>query len=290
MDSEDALGKIQGAEYDFIWIEEPAPILHTGNQGIKLIVWQTGMRRIRGRSTPKRLQGTMNPASTEHWTYGQFIERPATSTQVFKIKKGENPYLSEADRLARAEAFRGRPDLAKRYDEGEFAAVYAGVAITPEFSETLHMAPEWLLPIAGVEVVRMWDGGLNPTCVFLQITPSGRFHFLDCVTLEGGGMQQLIMTRLRPVLARPRYQQIRRWRDIGDPSLDNREQSNSEHRASLVIEALLHTTFERGVSDWETRRTGLKDMFALPNISGVAAVQVNPRLTEGEHFNRIRAA
>lgn len=296
MDDEAALDRMQGGEYDIIWIEEPAPILHTGNSGIRRAVYEYSMRRIRGRKTPKRLQVTMNPAATDHWTYNLFIQNPLPGMEVFRIKKGENPHLSAADREARVFAFRNRPDLARRYDEGEFGAVWAGLGITPEFSELLHINHDrdtgvgrWLLPIPGIECIRLWDGGLNPTCVILQITPAGHLHFLDCVMGAGMGMRQMIRTRLKKVLARPRYERITRWRDIGDPALNTRDQSDSDQRAAFVIEEELNTTFEKGVSDWDTRREGLKEMF-YRNIDGQPMVRVNPRVTEGEEFNRILMA
>lgn len=296
MDDDAALGRMQGGEYDFIWIEEPAPILHTGNSGIRRTVFDYCMRRIRGRKTPKRLQVTMNPAATDHWTYNLFIQAPLPGMEVFRIRKGENPHLSQADREARVLAFRHRPDLARRYDEGEFGSVWAGLAITPEFSELLHVshdrdtgAGRWLLPMPGVECIRLWDGGLNPTCVILQITPSGHLHFLDAVMGENMGMRQMIRTKLKKVLARPRYERCTKWRDIGDPALNQRDQSDSDQRAAFVIEEELSTTFERGVSGWDTRREGLKEMFAR-NIDGRPMVQINPRVTEGEDSNLVMMA
>lgn len=293
MDDDAALGRMQGGEYDLIWIEEPAPILHTGNSGIRRAVYEYSMRRIRGRKTPKRLQVTMNPAATDHWTYNLFIQNPLPGMQIFRIKKGENPHLSAEDRTARAFAFRNRPDLAKRYDEGEFGAVFAGMAITPEFSELLHISHDrdtglgrWLMPMPGIECIRLWDGGLNPSAVILQITPAGHIHFLDAVMGVNMGMRQMIRTKLKKVLARPRYERCTRWRDIGDPALNQRDQSDSDQRAAFVIEEELGTTFEPGVSNWDTRREGLKEMFSR-NVDGRPMVQINPRVTEGEDSNLI---
>lgn len=295
MDDEASSARLQGGEYDLIWVEEPAPVIHTGNAGMRKSVYTTAQRRIRGGRTPKRLQVSMNPASTDHWTYMEFIQKPLPIMKVFRIKKGENPFLSKEDRDARALAFRDRPDLAKRYDEGDFGAVWAGLAITPEFSERIHVAadlngnPYWLLPIRGVEGIRLWDGGLNPSCVILQITPSGHLNFLDCIVGENMGMRQMIRTKLKPVLARPRYEAIFRWRDIGDPAINTRDQSDSDQRAANVIEEELSTSkfqvrFESGVSDWNTRREGLKEMFSR-NIDGKPMVQINHRPTEGQSCN-----
>ncbi len=295
MDNVASSAKIQGGEYDWIWLEEPAPIIHTGNSGISADVYITLQRRIRGGDTPKRLQVSMNPAALDHWTHHDFIENPVPEIRIFRIRKGENPFMSKADRERRARAFATRPDLARRYDEGEFSNVFAGLSITPEFSERMHMHsdhngnPLWLLPMPGIELVLMFDGGLNPSCIIMQVTPSGHFHFLDAIVGENMGMRQMIRTRLKKVLARPRYDKCTRYRIMGDPALDSREQSDSDHRASLVIQEELgqpgrSVAFEKGVSDWQTRSEGLKEMFNRM-IDGVPMVRCNPRPTEGEPAN-----
>jgi len=240
----------------------------------------------------------MNPAATDHWTHREFIEFPVPEVKVFRIRKGENPYLSEADRARRAQAFLHRPDLAKRYDEGDFGNVYPGVAITPEFSEQFHVyqpttAQPYLLPLPNLEIIRFWDGGLSPSVVLMQVTPHGRLHFLDCIIGENMGMRQMIRTRLKFLLARPRYERCFKWRDIGDPAINSRDQSDSDHRGSLVIQQELsqpgrHAFFEPGVSDWDTRREGLKEMFSRM-VDGRPMVCVNNRPTEGEPCNRLIA-
>jgi hypothetical protein len=164
--------------------------------------------------------------------------------------------------------------------------VYDGVAVTPEFND-VHVAKEWILPDPNQEVIRMWDGGLNPACVLAQITPSGRLMFLDSLLGQNAGMVQLIEHKLKYVLGRPRYQRIKKWRDIGDPALITRESADSEHSASKVIEDMLKTSFEPGVSSWEIRREALK--YVLTQMpAGVPMVQVSPRVTEGEKINWIK--
>jgi hypothetical protein len=153
----------------------------------------------------------------------------------------------------------------------------------------MHVAKEWLMPDPSLEVIRCWDGGLNPSCVFIQLTPSGRLHVLDSVVGQNMGMDQCIKSKVKVLLARPRYTRVKKWRDCGDPSLSNREQSNSDHKASLVIEDLLKTTYEPGVSSWEIRREAYKYVLTqMPN--GLPMFQVNPRTTqETETVNWIKA-
>ena len=289
MDDLASLDRIQGGEYDIIWIEEPAPILSSGNNGIKEEVYRVCGARIRGAGEPKRLQVTMNPADEGHWTSRQQDSPIIPSMAVFRIKKGENKHLSDFDREMTRLMYTGRADLTARFVEGKRARVYEGVAVTPEFNTEMHVAKEWLMPDPSLEVIRCWDGGLNPSCVFIQLTPSGRLHVLDSIVGQNMGMDQCIKSKVKVLLARPRYQRVKKWRDCGDPSLANREQSNSDHRASLVIEDLLKTTYEPGVSSWEIRREAYKYILTqMPN--GLPMLQVNPRTTqECESVNWIKA-
>jgi len=287
MDNLDSLDRIQGGEYDVIWIEEPAPIRSTGNNGIREEVYLVCGTRIRGGEHPKRLQVTMNPGDEAHWTSRQQDNPIIDSMDVFRIKYRENTHLSDFDREMTKAMYAGRADLTARFVEGKRARVYEGVAVTPEFQPDLHVAKEWLMPDPSLEVIRCWDGGLNPACVTMQQMPNGRLFIYDAMLGQNMGMKQLIEAKVKKVLARPRYQRIKRWRDIGDPTLTTRDNSDSDHMPSRVIEDLLKTTYEPGVSSWEIRREALKYiMTQSPN--GLPMLQVNPRTTEDETINWIK--
>lgn len=287
MDDAGSVGRIQGGQYDIIWIEEPAPVIHSANAGISHDVFLASARRIAaGGKTPKRLQITMNPADKDHWTYEEAILNPLKNTEVLHIRPGENPYLSAEDRIARAEIFRNRPDLKARYDEGKFADVYEGIAITPEFGE-MHIAKERLDPIPLAQHFRFWDGGLTPSCIIACLTGSGRFLILDSMMIENAGIKQLIDGKVKYLLATPRYKDVTKWRDLGDDSLKNREQANSDYSASTIINRELKTAYEGGIQAWDLRREALKDAMTKI-VNGVPFFQVSPHVTEGEKCNWIR--
>lgn len=287
MDNLDSLNAIQGGEYDVGWLEEPSPVLSTGNAGMRHEVFLRAATQIRGGTTAKRLQITQNPGDDEHWTSKE-QDNPLPDSAIFHIPPGENKMLADVDREANALVYRNRPDLYARFVEGKRSKVYAGVSITPEYGEQ-HMARMALHPNPKLLCFRFWDGGLNPTCVWVQVQPNGAIWALDCVCLPNHGMRQLIEQRVIPVQIELGYDKIERWRDIGDPSLDNREQSDSEHVAARVINELLNASFEQGESKWEPRRDSLKTVLAL-SAGGLPLFQVNPRLTPGEPYNRVHAA
>lgn len=285
----EAVNKLQGGEFDMALIDEPAPILESGNAGIREEVYSFADASLRGGHCTKSIDVSMNPANRHHWTYKRAITAPAASSSVFFMLPGENPYYSREDRAAMEETFRSRPDLYARYVKGEFADVFAGVAVTPEFKERRHVADHKLDPVAGSHGFRFWDGGMNAAVALCQVTPSGYFQVLDSLMMENDGMHQLISTRVIPLLSTPRYgDKIKTWRDIGDASLANREGSNSEHRASAIINELLHTAFEQGVQEWADRREAFRIVLEK-GLGGEAYFQVSPHVTFGEPFNRVIA-
>ena len=260
-----SLTKLQGAEYTFVWLEEPAPIIDTPTAGLREEVFDTALSRItRQKGAIPRLQITMNPASEDHWTYHRLFEDPHNDefvqTEIINIPYGENRHITTPQREVVKRAFKDRPDLYKRYVEGKFSFVMTGEAVTPEYKEDYHYSQKVLYPMPNIEVFRFWDGGLNPACVFCQITPSGKLHFLDTMQGENMGVRQLIQSKVKPLILR-RYSQIKEWRDIGDPSMANREQSDSSQSAAEIINEELNTTFELGEMDWQARRESVKEML-----------------------------
>jgi hypothetical protein len=261
-----SLSKLQGAEYTFAWLNEPAPIAAVSNAGLREEVFDTALSRSsRQRDSIPRVQVDMNPADEDHWTYNKFYENPlndrGVTTEVIEIPYGENRILKKEQRELVKVAYAHRPDLYARYVEGKFSFVAIGESVTPEYDEKKHRARKMLDPMKGVTIFRLWDGGLNPTCVFLQIMPSGILHFLDTVRGENMGVKQLIQSKIKPLLLR-RYDKFKDWRDIGDPSMANREQSDSSQSAADTIHKELDTVFEKGESSWENRRESVKEMLS----------------------------
>ena len=266
-----SLSKLQGAEYTFVWLEEPAPIAAKENAGLREEVFDTALSRTsRQTGAIPRLQITMNPADEEHWTYNKLVLDPIndehTKTEVFHIPYGSNWIIEDWQRDIVKQAYRDRPDLYDRYVRGRFSFVQLGEAVTPEYNEHIHRADEMLYPDPDLPVFRLWDGGLNPTAVFMQMTPRGRMLFLDTVRGENIGVKQLIATRIIPLINQ-RYSNVKEWRDIGDPSMANREQSDSSQNAADVINTELKASFEKGEKSWDNRREALKEMFNR-NVDG----------------------
>jgi hypothetical protein len=278
-DSYADLNKLQSMQLGGLWLEEAAPAMEEDiGSGIQENVWSIGLTSLRHPCEWRRGQITMNYPDEDHWTWKRFhdhfgVDDPETA-RLFRIPSGENPYIDDQYRMNMRGALKNKPDLLARLAEGRPAQVQIGEAVTPGYQEGLHRSRVILPPIAGIQVIRMWDGGLNPTCVFTQITPSGRFHVLDTLRGENIGMKQLIAQYVKTLIAN-RYSHITSWKDIGDPSLNEREQSDSVNTAAQVINSELNTSFEAGIASWDARREAIRELLVRLTDTGEAMFQVS---------------
>ena len=264
------ISNIQGSEYYFVWIEEPAPIFDVGSTGIReevfTMCYARGGREV---GAIDRVFVTMNPASKSHWTYKKFILNPMIDfwdektkeldIEVIRIPYGENTNLPDKERAKTMRAFKNRPELYARYVSGEFSNVNLGLSVTPEFSELSHRSPVVIEPFETL-TFRLWDGGLWPTCAFLQIFPNGQIVCLKTLRGENTGMKQFLEFEVQPMIAQKFYK-IHEWRDIGDPSLWNSDPMDSTKSVAEVIETTLGTVYEAGEMGWDGRREALKSLF-----------------------------
>ncbi len=271
IDSLKDLARLQGPEFDYIWLEEPAPIIEGPSSGLPSEVFDVGYGRLRGtadeenddqRSDYKWLQVTMNPGPEEHWTHLYAIEDPRPGTKVFNLPFGSNKYLSKDSRRRVQIGFKDRPDLAKRYIQGEWGSVQVGEAVTPEYRESLHRSPIDLDPLMLPTAYRVWDGWHNPVCGIWQRTPSGRLFCLDTFCGENMGVQQLIETQVKHVID-VKYKHIKEWIDFGDETMLTGDQSNNENSAAKKINELLGASFQGVSNNWNIRRESMKTALGI---------------------------
>ncbi|MEW6385921.1 MAG: phage terminase large subunit [Thermodesulfobacteriota bacterium] len=280
-----SLSKLQGPEYALIWLEEPAPMADRVNAGLSEEVFNAALVRCtRQKGARPRLQISMNPADEEHWTFKRIIEpevidpdNPLITKAVFRIEPGENPYVSETSRQAVRAAYKHDQASFMRYALGQFAPIYRGAKVTPEYNPYLHLSPIALEPAAGLVSFRLWDSWHNPCCILGQITSIGRLIFIDVLRLENSDIRILANTQVRPLLESPRWKnKARAWRDVGDFTMRQPDQSNRQETAARVIEDAFNTRFEPGPHKWDIIKLGLKNAFGM-NIQGLPAIQINPQ-------------
>ena len=239
----------------------------------------------------RRAQLTQNYPSEDHWSWMRFHEDPTPDRALFRIPRGENIYVDDQYRETMKRALENRPDLLDRLVIGRPAHVQVGEKVTPEYNESLHRSKENLNPMPQLTTFRFWDGGLSPSCVFAQLTSRGKFIVTDTLRGSNVGMKQFIGMFVKPLLAE-RYVKIDKWRDIGDPSLKERDQSDSTVTAAKIIEEELQTTFEAGIASWQSRLEAMRELLSrLVDGEPMFVVSKHERilhraLSGGWHYHR----
>jgi hypothetical protein len=283
IDDPGALNRLQGTEYDGIWLEEPAAMLERANSGLSEEVFNDSLLRCVRAQGESRLQVSMNPADEEHWTFSRLVEAPDVDLEdpmitkrVFWIRPGENIHLKEKARQAARSAYKDDPAAYTRYVLGRFAPVYRGEKVTPEYNPNWHRASDPLLPAPGLVGFRFWDGWHNPACIMGQITKIGRLIHIDTIFMPGGDIEQIIDTKILPLLESPRWKDMcLEWRDVGDRTMMIPDQSRKQWSPARVIEEKLGGRFEPGPSKWSILKMGIKRALNK-NIEGLPAILLNP--------------
>lgn len=286
IDDDASLSKFQGTEYALIWLEEPAPMVDRANAGLSEAVFNAALARcVRQKDRIPRLQISMNPSDTEHWTYKRLIEEddidkenPLVTKEVFFIPPGENIYLTDLQRQAMKRAFKGDAAAYARYIENRFAIAYRGERVCPDYNMNIHLAKTPLAPIEGLVGFRSWDAWHNPACVIGQITPNGRLIFLDCLAGSNMDIKTFAESYVKPLMFSKRWKdKCRAWRDIGDVSMRTPDQSNIFSSPAKIIEQMFGTFFEPGPKLWSTIKTRLGLAFNS-NVAGEPKILINPEL------------
>jgi len=212
IDDPAALGKLQGSSaYSLIWLNEPAPIADKANAGLSEETYNVAViRALRRTGTPGRLIVDMNPADEEHWTHRRFMEEadfdpnfPLVQKQVWNVPYGENKHLKEEARQAAKKVYANDEAAYARYVKGEFAQIYRGEKVTPEYKPEIHLCPDILVPAPGLESFAFFDSWHYPACVLGQVTSTGRLVFIDTLRLPNSDVRILMDTLVFPLLSSP---------------------------------------------------------------------------------------
>lgn len=268
-----------------IAIDEPAPA--AGSSGVDEMVFDLGQQRLRqpGLKWYAMKLATNNP-DEEHWTYKRFTGPSAeeNSFRLWQPSKPENiQNLPEGYYEKLRKQLGHRPDLVRRFIDGEFGFQQEGEAVTPQWSDRIHLAMG-LVPMRNREVVLLWDFGLNPTCIITQRTPMGYWNILYSFVGDGIGVEELILDQVAPVL-RDKFPRSP-LRHVGDPNGNMREQSSSKRTAVRMIKSLLGGAWRSGPVSARERIDPLQAVLTR-TIAGTGLIQVD-RLNAKEVWHALR--
>lgn len=276
-----------------IAIDEPAPA--AGSAGVDEMVFDLGQQRLRqpGMKWYSMKLATNNP-DEEHWTYKKFVEQGEENNfrlwQPHKPENMQNLPDGYYERLRKQ--MQHRPDLIRRFIDGEFGFQQEGQAVTPQWSDRIHLSMG-LSPIRGREIIIGWDFGHNPTAIITQRSPLGYWNILYSFVGDGIGVEELIENQVIPVL-RERFPKSP-IRHVGDPAGNQREQASINRSAVRSIKKMIGGTWRSGPVRWEERKNPLQAVLTK-TINGTGLVQVDRNnakevwhaLRGGWHYHKAR--
>lgn len=290
-DPQDA-SKLMSRELAGIGMDEPAPAV--GSAGIDELIFDIGISRLRqpGMEWYCMKLAENNPDEA-HWTYRRFVNPGTEGFVVHQPPAPENIHNLPHEYYAELRRVWGhRPDLIRRFVDGEFGFQQIGKSVTPQWSDKVHLA-HGLIPVPRQELALCWDFGLNPTCIVTQVTPMGSWLILDALVGDEIGVEELIEESVRPLLE-TRYKG-HAIRHIGDPAGNQREQSSSARSAVRLLRRSLGGTFRAGPVRLHERiepmRAALTRMIGgkgLIQVDKERAAPVWHALRGGWHFNVAR--
>lgn len=298
MDAPEDATKLMSRSIAGFGMDEPAPAV--GSAGIDEMIFNMGMSRMR--QPDMKWYGAKlaeNNPDESHWTYKRFVAPGEKGFRLWQPAQPENTvHLPATYYQGLRKTFEHRPDLVRRFVEGDFGFQSVGKAVTPQWSDKMHLT-YGLIPVPRQELILLWDFGHNPTCIITQKTPLGHWNILDAVVGDGIGVSELIGDAVKPLLTQ-RYD-IRPGRSsypirhIGDPAGMTAEQTSILISAVRLLKRELGGSWRSGPVKPSERIEPLRSVLTRAT-GGRAVVQVDKEfaapvwhaLRGGWHFHVTR--
>lgn len=165
-----------------------------------------------------------NPPEEGSYLYRMFEVVKPDNWEIFKQPSGLSIRAENTKHLPKdyyKNLAKGKDDMYVRvYVHGQYGFIMAGKPVFQSFVDSVHIAPNVLEPMKGIELIVGFDFALQPTCVIGQITPLGQLRILDELISDGMGLRQFCANVLLPHLRKKYfgYSIV----GFGDPSGTNR--------------------------------------------------------------------
>lgn len=267
MDAPEDATKLMSRSLSGFGMDEPAPAV--GSVGIDEMIFDIAMSRLRHDPAGTQWYAAKlaeNNPDEAHWTYRRFVNPGGEGFRVWQPNAPENlsnlpvGYYGELKKL-----WGHRPDLVRRFVEGEFGFQQVGRPVTPQWADKVHLGLG-LSAVPRQELVLLWDFGHNPTCVITQKTAMGYWNILEALVGDGIGVVELIDGYVKPILAN-------RYRGhpllhVGDPSGETGDQTSALQSPVRAILKLLGGRWKPGP---------VKPMHRIPPLEAVLSRTIQGR-------------
>lgn len=278
LDRPDHLGNLLSLEVSGCWMNECRDLPWSIVEAIQGRVGRYPSSREGGCSW-YGLWGDTNPSDSDSKLYKFFVEditnHPPGHAALFMQPSGLGPKAENLVNLPGGREYYKKmavgkdPEWVKIYCEGGWGFSIDGRAVFLDYNDTAHCAE--IKPLSYCPIVRGWDFGLTPACVFCQLSPNGQLLVLDELVSESMGVDQFSDEVL--AFSSQHYPDYE-WEDTGDPAGAQRAQTDEKtcfqilHSKGIMIEPGLQSTTIR----LESVRRPLTRL-----VMGKPGFQIHPR-------------
>lgn len=268
-DTPEDIEKFKGVEITTFWIDEAVEV----SQDVKLILEGRMSYPAGAPAGVFRSLLTTNPCDTEHWLYRDYVSNPLPGHAYWRQGARENPYLTKEYYDNLEAIYRDRPEIKRRYIDGEWGAIFSGKPVYGnEFNHDFHVSREHLRPVAGVELACGWDFGLTPACVITQVLPDGRWAILRELYSDDMGIDEFgdlvvdFCNREFPGFT---------FRDVGDPA--GRQRATTDEKSCMDILRTKKRNCRAAVTNALIPRLESVKRMLTKTSKGRARVVIDPR-------------
>lgn len=224
---------------------------------------------------PTYLLMDTNPPDTDSWFYDLFEKRRPEGAELFRQPSGrseaaENRRYLPADYYERMVEVMSEDEV-RVYVDGEYGYLRTGRPVYPEYKDSFHCKPFEARPLP---ILRCWDFGLTPACVFLQLQPNGQVRAIDEVASDRAGIQQFAPVVLGHMAQHYPWARERGVRDVGDPA--GEFGSQTDEQSCMAILRAAGVDCWPGVQDVAVRLESVRHLLRTV-IDGEPGLLIHPR-------------
>jgi len=257
LDSPRDIANLLGVEYTGAWIDEAREVGYELFAALQGRVGRYPSVKDGVGATWDGIMMCSNPPDMDHWLYNLFEVQKPDNAEAFYQPSGLSPKAENLANLKKGYyenmAVGKDPDWVKVYIEGAYGFVREGKPVYLEYKDAIHCSATVRYD-ANYALVRGWDFGRTPACVWLQVTNRGKVKVIDEMTSDGMGIEVFAKEVLD--YTKRTYPNCTIDQDVGDPSGGFGNEVTETTAFSVLWD--LGINIEEGVQDPDIRISAVK--------------------------------
>ena len=205
LDRPDQVSNLLSLEVTSAWFNESREIPRTIIEAMDARIGRFPSKRDGGPTWYGMIMDT-NPPDEDSYLYKMFEKVKPDGWKMFKQPSGLSARAENTKHLPKgyySNLAKGKDEMYKRiYIHGQYGFLVTGKPVFQSFVDNVHVAPNIIEPIKGLDVILGFDFGLQPACAIGQIDPMGKLVILDELVSDGMGLRQFCESQLIPLLRR----------------------------------------------------------------------------------------